>query len=254
MRLHAETEAIMRGLHENQRLHLGLLLIGVTLFCSSCLYSRLLSFKEQLASFDEYVIVTNGGHTLEFLKPVIEEDDLTQLTGFSPTHIDSTVTGRQTHTYLYESLPSAGETGTPRILSFTFRFASNELFAFDYPPVIAEALGTNLVAAAAKALGKSRLMQREHSLDWTLGTNQTNTLIPSSTTIAKALGPSQSTTNTIPGSCASYVYRLLGTNGTGQAPATLTADFKFDPRTSLLSHGVMQVGNLKLVIDFPMAH
>lgn len=229
----------------------GLVLLGIALCCTSCLYSRLLSFKDQLASFEKYVVVTNGGRTLEFLKPVVEAGDLTELTGFSPTHIDCTAADRQAHTYRYRSLSPVGVTGTPQVLTFTLRFSSNELFAFDYPSVVAEVLGTNLVVAAAKAIGKSRLMQREHRLEWALGTNQTSTLIPSLTAITRVLGPAQNTNGALPGSGASYRFLLEGTNGNTQASVALSADFRFDPNTSLVRHGVIYVGKVKLVVDFP---
>ncbi len=230
-----------------------LLLLCMTLLCSSCLYSRLLSFKDQLASFDDFVTVTNSGHTLEFLKPVVHAGDLTELTGFAPSRIEWTPAGQQIHTYRYRSLAPTGSAETPQILTFTLRFSTNELVAFDYPASVAEVLGTNFVVAAAKAIGKSRLMQRENRLDWALGTNQTSTLIPSRDAIVKLLGPPQHASDAAPGSNASYRYLLEGTNGNTQTAASMSADFRFDPATSLLSHGVLHVGKLKLVVDFPAA-
>lgn len=229
----------------------GLALLGIAMLCSSCLYSRLLTFKDQLAEFDKNVALTNGGRTLEFQSPVIEAGDLTALTGFGPTHIEREGPGRETHTYRYRSLSPVAPTGTPQLLTFTLRFASNELFAFDYPQAVVEALGTNLVAGAAKAVGKSHLIQREHKLEWAMGTNQMCELIPSQAAIMKVLGPAQEAGGANPGTHATYLYLLEGTNGDTLASVALSASFDFDPDTTLLRHGVIHVGKLKLVVDFP---
>lgn len=230
-----------------------LLVLCITLLCSSCLYSRLLSFKEQLASFDDCVAIANGGHTLEFLKPVVRAGDLTDLTGFPPSRIDWTPDGQQIHTYRYRSLSPVGSTGTAQTLSFALRFSTNGLAAFDYPTSVAEVLGTNFIAAASKAIGNSRLLQRESRLDWA-GTNRNSTLIPTRDAIAKILGPPQTITNTAVGATALYRYQLENTNGTMLADAPLSADLRFDPATSLLTYGMIHVGRLKLVVDFPAAN
>ena len=227
-------------------------MLGLGLCCTSCVYTRLLTFKEQLASFDKNVILTHGGCTLEFLEPVIRTGDLSELTGFSPTRVDGTAPGWESHIYSYRNLSSPGETGTPCGLSFTLRFSSNALVALDYPPVIAEMLGTNLVVAAAKAIGKSRLMQRTHQLDWALGSNQTSTLIPSRASISNVLGPAFQAGDASAGFHDRYRFVLEEASGrTHLHPAELNADFRFDPATSLLRHWLISLGNLKLEVDFP---
>jgi len=234
----------------------GFILLGIMLCCCSCLYSRLLSFKEQLASFDKYVVITNGGCALEFLIPVVDAGDLSKLTGSAPTRIDLLASGQQMHTYRYRNISSIAVTGSPQVLSFTLLFTSNKLCAFEYPKVVAEVLGSNLVMAAAKAIGNSRLIQWEHKLEWSLGTNQTSTIIPSLATVTRVFGPAQEqgTNNILTGLHANYQYLLEGTNGNMIADTAMTANFDFDPKTSLLRHGIMKVGKLKLVVDFPVSH
>lgn len=234
-----------------QRIRGGLLLLAILLCCTSCLYSRLLSFKEQLAEFDQNVRVINGGRTLQFLNPIVEAGDLTKLTGFSPSQSEWAAPGELIHTYRYRSLSPLAATETAHVLSFTLRFTPNALAAFDYPELVADVLGTNLIVAAARAIGQSKLMQREHRLEWALGTNQTSSLIPSRDAITKVLGPPETADPTIPDAPVSYRFLLEESNGALQPKIGLSAQFQFDPTTDLLRHGSILVGKLKLVVDFP---
>jgi len=230
----------------------GLLAIALAVLCTSCLYSRLLSFKNQLGSFDEYVRLTNGGHTLEFLQPIVEPADLTDLTGLPPTHIESQATGEQIHTYNYRSLSPTGLTGTPYKLCFTLHFNSDGLSAFDYPPVMAQILGTNFIVAAAKAIGKSRLNQHEYKLDWACqSTNLAAMPIPSSADMTQVLGMARSCSNTPSCDVADYAFVLERDDGTMRTNETMGAVFQFDPSNSLLRHTAMHIGKLRLVIDLP---
>ena len=243
----------MKVIRIGRRARLVLLLLGIAMLCPSCFYSRLLSFKQQLGLFDKYVVITNGGHTLEFLKPVVETDDLTSLTGISPSRIDRIAADQQVHTYRYRCILPRETNGTPQVLSFSLRFSANKLCAADYPPALADVLGTNLVVAAVKAVGDSRLLQRERKLEWALGPNQTTKLIPSLADVTKVLGPSQDTNGVPSSSQANYLYLLEGTNGNTIADAMLKANFSFDPKSSLMRHCVVKLGSLELEVDLPVS-
>ena len=229
-----------------------MLIVTLMALCTSCLYSRLLSFKNQLGSFDEYVKLTNGGCTLEFLRPVVQAGDLTALTGLPPTHSELQPNGKQIHTYNYRSLSPSGSNGTPANLCFKFHFNPDGLVAFDYPSVIAQILGTNFVVAAATAVGRSRLSQREYKLNWaSQSTNIAPMLIPSSAELMQILGIPRSCSNTPFCNFADYAFNLEGEDGTIRTNGTLNASFQFDPSNSLLRHAAMQVGRLQLAIDLP---
>ncbi|HBA85445.1 MAG TPA: hypothetical protein DCZ95_15270 [Verrucomicrobia bacterium] len=229
-----------------QALAVGLLLT----ICTSCFYSRLLSFKNQLKAFDKYVAVSNDGSTLDFLKPVVKPDDLTDLTGFPPTFIEQKPGGEQEHAYYYRSL---SESAPPQMLCFKIRYNADGLTAFDYPVAMAQVLGTNLIVSAAKAVGKSRLIQREYKLDWASQcTNLTAELVPSIEDVLEVFGPAQSGSNSSLGVWANYTFVLdQAANSRLRTNATLKASFQFDPSNRLLRHGVVLIGKLQLVVEIP---
>ena len=187
--------------------------------CTGCFYSRLLSFKNQLKSFDENVVLSADG--------------------------------RQEHTYLYRSLtPTAG---APLTLCFQFEYQPKGLAAFDYPVSMARVLGTNLIVSAAKAVGKSRLIQREYKLDWASQcTNLTAELVPSLADVREVFGPEQSRGSAPLGAVLNYAFRLEPSK-TDPRPtnAMLNATFQFDAANDLLRHGEISMGKLKMVVELP---
>lgn len=229
-----------------------ILVIAVVALCSSCLYSRLLSFKNQLAAFDKYVSLTGGGNTLEFKKPVLATGDITAFTGLKPTRIETKPDDLQVHTYKYTSVLPAGATGTCTSLCFAMNYTHDGMVAFSYPFVVTQVLGTNLIVAAAKAIGQSSFNQTKYKLDWsTQSTNLETTYIPSLAKITQVLGTAQIFSNTIDAAVAGYTLNLEGPDGILNTNDSLRATFMFDPHNSLLRKATIHVGKLELNVELP---
>jgi hypothetical protein len=229
----------------------GLAALLLACLCTACLYSRLLSFKNQLKSFDRYVVLTQDGTTLQFLKPVVKPDDLSDLTGLPPTEMNVWTNGQQEHRYIYRSLSES--TGTPCTLCFKFGYQSKGLSSFEYPASIMQVLGTNLIVSAAKAVGKSRLIQSEYKLDWaSLCTNLTAELVPSVADMTEVFGPAQSRSNSAQSAFMNYAFALEPSKtAPWSSNATLQASFQFDADNELLRHGEISMGKLKMVVELP---
>ena len=234
------------------KLRLFAVLVVTTVLCSSCLYSRMLSFKSQLASFDKYVSLVDNGSTLEFKKPVVRPDDITDLTGFPPSLVQMQTNSQQIHAYRYVSLSPVESTGTPTVLCFTMTYGSGGLKAFHNPSLVTEVLGTNLVVAAARAIGESSFNAKEYRLDWsTQSTNLQTTCIPSLKKMILVLGVPLTHSNTPAGIFAGYRFNLEGTNGILRTNGFMNAEFIFDKRNTLLRKGAIHIGKLKLILELP---
>src|SRR2546430_6257391 len=85
-----------------KRSTLWLLISGVALLLTGCVWLRLLAFKEQLADLDRYVKVDDRkGLAFHFLEPVLYADDVRELLQMEPT-VKTTNQNCQTWLWTFE--------------------------------------------------------------------------------------------------------------------------------------------------------
>lgn len=225
--------------------------VMLAVLCSSCLYSRLLTFKNQLASFDQHVVLADDGNALLFLDPVLRPGDITALSGIPPSRTVTTAGDLLVHSYTYRNL-AVSPTGTPCSLTFAMDYASSGLVSFRYPAVISEVMGTNFVVSSARAIGQASIIQKEFKLDWaTQSTNLQALNIPALGKVLQVLGPPLSMSNTVEGPMTCYAFGLEGPDGAARTNIITTASFTFDPRNTLFRKGILNMGRLKLQVELP---
>ena len=85
-----------------KRSTLWLLISGLALLLTGCVWLRLLAFKEQLADLDRYVKVDDrNGLAFHFLEPVLYADDVRELLQMEPT-VKTTNQNCQTWLWTFE--------------------------------------------------------------------------------------------------------------------------------------------------------
>jgi hypothetical protein len=151
-----------------RRLRPGLLL-GLLVFClTGCIWTRLLSFKNQLADFDRYVKVEDrDGLTLHFIKPVLYSGDIQFLMKLDPTRrvTNSTL---QTWFWTFRKLPPPGVHETNNYdLSFSTTFGTNYFISFTLSERFLASIPKPVILGAMRSFGKAEIDTKKQSATMT---------------------------------------------------------------------------------------
>lgn len=137
---------------------------SLALLLTGCIWTRLLSFKNQLAELDRYVRVEErDGLTLHFNQPVLYADDVLFLMELEPTR-RLTNGAKQTWQWTFRKLHSAtnSETGDYD-LTFATTFVSNRLAAFSFGERLLVSFPKQLILGALNSLGHADIDQQKRS-------------------------------------------------------------------------------------------
>ena len=227
----------------------SLLLVG------GCIYTRLLSFKNQLADFDRFVEVREaGGVTFVFREPILETNDVLAVTGLAPSSIEA-VDGEETWTYAYVNQVGGSPTGgvAASDVSFTMRLRDGKLREMTCPARISAVLGRGFMVAAARSLGKARINQRTYTLGWDLERDGGyGGPVPTRQSIAALLGQEWIRIDVETETTLVYVYRLRSMAvSPGPQSGEVRARFDFGRQDGILRRAIISLGKARLILSVP---
>jgi hypothetical protein len=148
-----------------KRLSLCLILAALAVLSTGCVWLRLLSFKNQLASLDRYVRVENtNGLTIHFLKPVLNGEDLFMFAGDQPTS-STTNQNRRTWTWTYQKLsPSTNREPANFHLNFQVLLGETKIDGFRFPDQVLAVLPQPMILGLLRSLGRAQIDRKGGSL------------------------------------------------------------------------------------------
>ena len=230
-----------------------ILLAGVAVLLSGCVYSRLLTLKRQLADFDRFVeLRTENGIVFDLRQPVATGPDIVRVSGLTPSAVTSTPDGEQ-WSYVYQGL-SPGESGevTNGVeIVFLLDFVSNRLARIELPNANLTVFGREFFASAARAMGAARVSPRACTVQW----NPADEAPPSAAStftpegLRPWLGPPLGGETNGPRPALRYAFLLRAPEGSREGPARTAANLFFSPDTGLLTGADFSGGRVRFVLD-----
>lgn len=143
------------------------LLLLLLLSLTACVYTRLLSVKNQLSEFDEHVQVRviDRHFILDFKHPILYDTDFTALTHLNPSRVKQLPDGYQWFLD-FSPEPASSDTATnAEKISFTMTFGSNhKLRSWDFSPLFMEMAPPAFLEASIRSLGKGTILQSHKQL------------------------------------------------------------------------------------------
>ncbi|MDQ8187842.1 hypothetical protein [Pelagicoccus sp. SDUM812002] len=134
--------------------------IGFTLsLLSGCVYIRLLKFKGQLYSFDEFVVVElDKGLSLKFPKPVVRDEDFVFITESQPSSIAEISQEPKVENWNWRfEKQIQNEDGTPFSIIFRTRFEEGLLTRIDFDEKLLEAIPAGFIVELFRSLGEAKI-------------------------------------------------------------------------------------------------
>ena len=212
---------------------------SLALLLTGCIWTRLLSFKNQFADFDRYVRVEErDGLTLHFNQPVLYAEDILFLMELEPTR-RLTNGAKQTWQWTFRKLHSATNTETGDYdLTFATTFVSNRLTAFSLGERFLASLPKPLILGALRSLGHADIDQKKRSatMHWVdRGGVEEEWQSLTRATVTKLLGDPYTIASTNEVSTLVYRYVLDSPTTKTNRPLRARAAFSFRDATGKLS-------------------
>ncbi|MBC2604979.1 hypothetical protein [Pelagicoccus albus] len=128
-------------------------------FLSGCVYLRLLRFKNQLADFDQNVVVEDShGLSLQFPKPVVRDEDFIFITESAPTRVEQIAHGPKVEDWHWRfEKKRAEDAGSPFSIVFMTRFEDGLLTRIDFDQKLLEAIPEDFIVELFRSLGKAKI-------------------------------------------------------------------------------------------------
>ena len=140
-----------------------LLVMGLT----ACVYTRLLSVKNQLSDFDKNfgVRVTGGQFILDFRHPVLYDEDFVTLTHLNPARVAPLPQGHQWFLDFSPESAAASLERPPQKITFTMTFgADHKLQSWGFSPLFLQMAPPAFLEASIRSLGKGTILQSHRQL------------------------------------------------------------------------------------------
>ncbi len=233
-----------------------LLVLWLALGLTACVYTRLLSVKNQLSDFDQNfaVRVTEGHFILDFKHPVLYDHDFVSLTHLNPSRIANQQNGYQ---WFLDFSPQSthGESHpAPDKIVFTMTFGKDhKLRSWDFSPLFLEMAPPTFLEASIRSLGKGTILtsHKQLKVDYQ-SLPRISATTPGADSIVKALGkPVQIIKKD---DLDIYVYRFLAdSSATAKEHESLRqaeAKLYMDRNTQTLVKMSSRFAGLKLSIDY----
>jgi hypothetical protein len=230
----------------------GLLLVGLALGLTGCVWTRLLSFKNQLSEFDRYVQVEDrDGLTLRFKQPVLYSQDVLFVMELEPTRrITNGASQAWYWTFRKIHSPTNTETGDFD-LTFSTTFLSNKLVGFTLGERFLVSIPKPLLLGAMRSFGHAEVDQkrRQATMRWVDHGPDGEWQSLTRSSVATLLGEPYSVTASNEVSTCLYRYRLdspsLKTNQAFQA----RVNFSFQDENERLKRVAATYGNFKIAYE-----
>jgi hypothetical protein len=191
--------------------------LAILVLCG-CVWSRLLTLKNQLADFDRHVQVVEGGPGLELRlrEPAVQPGDIAYLFDGGPSRIEPRPDGTWRHVFRFTRPTLPGHQGLE--LAFTVR--GTLIIGAGLPPEMLSILPRERLLAILRALGKAEVDRSAHAANAAVDGAQ---VVLGRDQIIASLGPPDGEI-AVPdsgGTDLAYHYRLQLPTGSG-AKAVLT--------------------------------
>jgi hypothetical protein len=167
---------------------LALLLVGVTLLLSGCVYLRLLELKKQLGRFDQFFsLATNDGLTLVMHTPVLRTDDIRWI-GVKPEKIQRLGQAEHWHVRWVKTLPPGVKEPQEYDIVIEMSFVEGKLSRATVPERYFALMPKSFVTGVVKSVGGGRINKSEKGIEATVGAADVAAARPKLPAIDRILG------------------------------------------------------------------
>lgn len=167
------------------------LLLLLMAFLSSCVYSRLLTFKNQFADFDtSFKVEANDHFILHMNEPVLERGDLTYLSKLEPTHVQPVAEGERT-TYVMQQLNGDGQVKQDGVeIIFDMDFNQQGLMnKWSFSPIFLALAPAEFLELSLRSLGTAEIFKSKRQVKADLSqVEKLDTPLPTRQAIIDRLG------------------------------------------------------------------
>lgn len=166
----------------------ALLLAGLTLFLSGCVYLRLLELKKQLGRFDRHFsLATDDGLTLILHTPVLRPDDIRWI-GVKPERITRLGQAEHWHVRWVKQLPPGVKEANDYDIVIEMSFAAAKLTRASVPERYFALMPKTFVTGVIKSVGGGRINKSQKGIEATVGAAEVAAARPKLPAIDQLLG------------------------------------------------------------------
>ena len=231
----------------------ALLLAGLGLALTGCVYTRLLALKNQLGEFEKFVEIEDQGDlVLRFKQPVLLSEDLIWLTQLQPTEKKETAIQKD-WLWRMRKEPIANLTEPLDYqLTFVTRFTSNRLTQLTIPQEFLNTVPGSEVVAMLRAFGHAQINEAKRVATADASKPELRQTLPRlDVTAAEELFGRPHEIKRAKGKLV-HLYRYSLETPTRADPAQKTAQawFVFDPKTNQLLKLQVAFAGLGFQINF----
>ncbi len=181
----------MRQKLHSKRLLTAICLVFLSLTLSGCVYLRLLSFKNQLKSFDQNVSVESSPTLIfGFRDPVVRDSDFIFISGASPGKIDKIpqFPSEEIWTWTFEKRKSS-PAHQPYTMEFRTRFKDGLLTQMEIDETFVALVGGDLILTMFRNIGNAKINKLRRSMSAELDNNSVSEMpLPSLAEIIDVMG------------------------------------------------------------------
>lgn len=181
----------MRQKPHSKRLLTAICLVFLSLSLSGCVYLRLLSFKNQLKSFDQNVSVESSPTLVfGFREPVVRDSDFVFISGASPGKIDKIpqIPSEEIWTWTFEKRRSS-PAHQPYTMEFRTRFKDGLLTQMEIDETFVDLVGGDLILTMFRNIGNAKINKLRRSMSAELDKNSVPKIpLPSLAEIIDVMG------------------------------------------------------------------
>lgn len=150
-----------------------ILLVGIALGSTSCIYWRLNTFRAQLSKFTQYcTIEQREGPTIVFKTPVLQPGDLQWLVGIAPSDV-VTEGDKQVETYLFRKMYADGDQQGEEEGSYDFplevTYRDGLASSLMFPARIRELVKEEQIKEIFNDIDKAKIQATGSTTSWHLG-------------------------------------------------------------------------------------
>lgn len=221
----------------------AILLVGLSLFLSGCVYLRLLELKQQLGRFDQHFsLATNDGLTLVCHQPVLRTDDLRWI-GVKPEIIRRLGQAEHWHVRWVKSLPADVTETNAYDIVIEMSFVADKLTRATVPERYFALMPKSFVTGVIKSVGGGRINKSQKGIEATVGAAEVAAARPKLPAIDQLLG--RPTEERVDGANTIVRYRYVPVT-TEPDPGVFDMRLTFDTKSGELLkwQGVTPVGRI----------
>ncbi len=182
---------MMYKLNKHRVIFTRLLIIFILLQLPGCVYLHLLELKNQFKEFDQYIDVrTDQAFSLFFKQPVLNKEDIRDLSKINPTQVISSTNGEE-WIYRFVKLDEehTPEKSKPTTLVFRLKFDRHgKLERWYFPDEFLAIVPPEFLEASFRSLGNATIFKLSRQLKADVSPIKTQAEPPTQTTVKQVLG------------------------------------------------------------------